>query len=148
MKVGNWQGNLSRIPGFSILDRYIFVELLLPFLFGMGLFTSLGVAIGTLFDLVRRITESGLPFTLALKILLLKMPEFIVLAFPMSILLAALMAYSRLASDSELIALKSIGISVYRLIIPAIVLSLIVTGLTYVFNDYVAPLPVMKLMLP
>ncbi len=43
-------GNLSRIPGFSILDRYIFVELLLPFLFGMGLFTSLGVAIGTLFD--------------------------------------------------------------------------------------------------
>ena len=139
MKVSNWQGNLSRIPGFSILDRYIFVELLLPFLFGMGLFTSLGVAIGTLFDLVRRITESGLPFTLALKILLLKMPEFIVLAFPMSILLAALMAYSRLASDSELIALKSIGISVYRLIIPAIVLSLIVTGLTYVFNDYVAP---------
>ena len=139
MKVGNWQGNLSRIPGFTILDRYIFVELLLPFLFGMGLFTSLGVAIGTLFDLVRRITESGLPFTLALKILLLKMPEFIVLAFPMSILLAALMAYSRLASDSELIAFKSIGISVYRLIIPAIVLSLIVTGLTYVFNDYVAP---------
>jgi lipopolysaccharide export system permease protein len=50
---------------------------------------------GTLFDLVRRITESGLPFTFALKILLLKMPEFIVLAFPMSILLAALMAYSR-----------------------------------------------------
>jgi lipopolysaccharide export system permease protein len=49
------------------------------------------------------------------------------------------MAYSRLASDSELIAFKSIGISVYRLIIPAIVLSLIVTGLTYVFNDYVAP---------
>ncbi|MFM7906261.1 MAG: LptF/LptG family permease, partial [Microcystis sp.] len=139
MKVSNWQGNLSRIPGFTILDRYIFVELLLPFLFGMGLFTSLGVAIGTLFDLVRRITESGLPFTLALKILLLKMPEFIVLAFPMSILLAALMAYSRLASDSELIAFKSIGISVYRLIIPAIVLSLIVTGLTYVFNDYVAP---------
>ena len=45
MKVSNWQGNLSRIPGFSILDRYIFVELLLPFLFGMGLFTSLGVAI-------------------------------------------------------------------------------------------------------
>ncbi|MFM7790930.1 MAG: permease, partial [Microcystis panniformis] len=42
MKVSNWQGNLSRVPGFTILDRYIFVELLLPFLFGMGLFTSLG----------------------------------------------------------------------------------------------------------
>lgn len=31
MKVSNWQGNLSRVPGFTILDRYIFVELLLPF---------------------------------------------------------------------------------------------------------------------
>jgi lipopolysaccharide export system permease protein len=139
MKIGRLQVGFSNIPGLSLLDRYIFTELILPFLFGMGLFTSLGVAIGTLFDLVRRVTESGLPLTLALKILLLKMPEFIVLAFPMSMLLAALMAYSRLSSDSELIALKSIGIGVYRLIIPAVILSLLVTGLTYIFNDYVAP---------
>jgi lipopolysaccharide export system permease protein len=139
MKAGNVQAWFGNIPGLSLLDRYIFTELILPFLFGMGLFTSLGIAIGTLFDLVRRVTESGLPLSLALKILLLKMPEFIVLAFPMSMLLAALMAYSRLASDSELVALKSIGINVYRLVIPAIVLSLMVTGLTYLFNDYVAP---------
>ncbi|MEG3436449.1 LptF/LptG family permease [Pannus brasiliensis CCIBt3594] len=139
MKAGNLQARFSNIPGLSLLDRYIFTELILPWLFGMGLFSSLGVAIGTLFDLVRRVTESGLPLTLALKILVLKMPEFIVLAFPMSMLLAALMAYSRLASDSEIIAFKSIGINAYRLVIPAVILSLVVTGLTYLFNDYVAP---------
>lgn len=127
------------IPKLAIVDRYIFMELLIPFLFGMGLFTSLGIAIGTLFDIVRKVTESGLSLTIALQILMLKMPEFIVLAFPMSILLATLMGYSRLASDSELIALRSIGISPYRLLIPSLILSIMVTGSTFFFSDYVAP---------
>lgn len=127
------------LPGLSIMDRYLFIEILLPFLFGMGIFTSLGIAIGTLFDLVRRVTESGLLLTVALKILALKMPGFVVLAFPMAMLLAALMAYSRLSSDSELIAMRSLGISVYRLVIPSVLFSLIVTGCAFVVNDWVAP---------
>jgi lipopolysaccharide export system permease protein len=139
MKIGRFNSFLSSIPGFSLLDRYLLIELLLPLLFGMGLFTSLGIAIGTLFDLVRRITELGLPISIALQILLLKMPEFIVLAFPMSMLLATLMAYSRLSSDSEIIALRSIGLNIYRLIIPAILLSFLVTGLTFTFHNYIAP---------
>ncbi len=123
----------------SVMDRYIFIELLLPFLFGIGLFTSLGLSIGTLFELIRKVTESGLLLGIALKILLLRMPEFIALAFPMSILLATLMAYSRLSSDSEIIALRSIGINIYRLVIPAIILSLFVTGFTFFINDVITP---------
>ncbi len=123
----------------SILDRYLIKELILPFGFGMGLFTSLGLAVGILFDLVRKITESGLPIDLAMRILSLKMPEFIVLAFPMSMLLATLMAYSRLSSDSELIALRSFGVNIYRLIVPAILLSLLVTGIAFTFNNFIAP---------
>lgn len=121
------------------MDRYIFLEIIGPFLFGIGLFTTLGVSVGVLFDLVRKITESGLLLDIAVRILILKTPEFIVLAFPMSILLATLMGYSRLSSDSELIALRSVGLSVYRLIIPAIILSLVVTGVTFWFNNFVAP---------
>lgn len=127
------------LPQISVMDRYITMELLLPFLFGIGLFTSLGLSIGTLFELIRKVTESGLLLTVALKILLLRMPEFIALAFPMSVLLATLMAYSRLSSDSEIIALKSIGVNVYRLVIPAILLSLVVTGITFFINDVVSP---------
>jgi lipopolysaccharide export system permease protein len=129
----------KNIFGLSVMDRYIIIELTVPFLFGMGLFTSLGIAIGTLFELVRQVTESGLVLTIAIQILLLKLPEFIVLAFPMAMLLASLMAYSRLSSDSETIALRSIGVSIYRLIIPAIIFSLVITGVTYIFNDFVAP---------
>ncbi|MDJ0746489.1 MAG: LptF/LptG family permease [Xenococcaceae cyanobacterium MO_167.B27] len=121
------------------MDLYIFKELILPFLFGMGIFTSLGLSIGTVFELVRKVTESGLPLVIAVQILILKMPEFIVLAFPMSVLLATLMAYSRLSNDSELIALRSIGINTYRLILPAIVFSSLIVAMTFGFNNFIAP---------
>lgn len=131
---------LSWLTGrLSVMDRYIVTELLPPFLFGVGAFSSIGVAIGTLFDLVRRVTDSGLPITIALNILLLKLPEFVVYAFPMSTLLATLMTYSRLSSDSELVALRGCGISLYRLVVPALILSFLVTGFTFAFNEVVVP---------
>ena len=139
MKIGKFNLAPPRIPGFSVMDRYIVAELTLPFLFGIGLFTSLGLTIDTVFDLVRKVTESGLFLDVALKVLLLKMPEFIVLAFPVSMLLATLMAYGRLSSDSEIIALRSIGISIYRIALPSLIFSLIITGFTYLFSDFVAP---------
>ncbi|HEY9771632.1 MAG TPA: LptF/LptG family permease [Coleofasciculaceae cyanobacterium] len=125
--------------GLSVMDLYIIRELILPFLFGMGIFTSLGLSIGAVFELIRQVTDSGLFWGVAAKVLLLRMPEFIVFAFPMSILLATLMAYSRLSSDSELIALRSIGVNMYRLIMPAIAFSLCIVAITFWFNNFVAP---------
>ena len=105
----------------------------------MGIFTSLSLSIGTVFELVRKVTESGLLLGTAIQILILKMPEFIVFAFPMSVLLATLMAYTRLSSDSEIIALQSIGINIYRLIVPAVYFSLLIVATTFLFNNFVAP---------
>lgn len=127
------------IPTISIMDRYIAKELTLPFLFGVGAFSSIGISIGALFDLIRRITESGLAISLAVQIFALKLPEFVVLAFPMSTLLSTMMTYSRFSSDSELIALRGCGVSVRRIIAPAVVLSLLVTGLTFLFNELITP---------
>ncbi|MEQ9232824.1 LptF/LptG family permease [Coleofasciculus sp. E2-BRE-01] len=129
----------SFIPGVSVMDRYIITELIPPFLFGMGMFSSVGVTIGSLFDLMRRAVDEGLPATLVLKVLLLSLPQFMAYAFPTSVLLATLLTYSRLSSDSELIALRSCGVSIYRLVLPALLLSLIVTGITFGFNEYVVP---------
>ena len=121
------------------MDWYLTKELIGPFLFGVGLFSSVGVTVGAVFELVRRVTESGLPFSTAVQIFLLKMPYFIVLAFPMSMLLASLMAYSRMSSDSEIVALRSCGINVYRLVVPAVILSLAVTGMTFAMNELIVP---------
>lgn len=139
MKRGIPKFSLLSLSGLTIMDRYIAGELILPFLFGVGLFTSVGIAIGTLFDLVRKVTESGLPFSIALQVLLLQIPQWVVYAFPMSMLLAALMAYSRLSSDSEIIAIRSFGVSIYRLVVPAIIISLLVTSLTFLFNELLVP---------
>ena len=109
MKIGPFKLLDRASLGLSVMNLYIIKELVLPFLFGMGIFTSLGLSIGAVFELIRKVTDSGLFWGVAAKVLILRMPEFIVLAFPMSILLATLMAYSRLSSDSELIALRSVG---------------------------------------
>jgi lipopolysaccharide export system permease protein len=127
------------IPGISLMDRYLAKELTMPLLFGIGAFSSLGVTIGAVFDLIRQATDYGLPFGLVLQILLLLTPEFVAIAIPMAILFAALMTYSRLSGDSELIALRSSGVSIYRLVLPAVVISLILTGVTFAFNEAVVP---------
>ena len=127
------------IPKLSIMDRYLVSELLPPFLFGMGIFSAVLVAGGALFDLIRQAVDKGLPLNIVFQVLLLKIPEFIVWALPMSTLLAALMAYSRLSSDSELVALRGCGVSVYRLVIPAVIFSLIVTGITFGLREAVLP---------
>lgn len=121
------------------MDRYIITELIPPFLFGVGAFSSIGVSVGVAFDLVRRVTDAGLPLEVAAQVFLLKLPYFVSLALPTSMLLAGLMVYGRLSNDSELVALRSCGVSIYRLIAPAIAMSLIVTAITFVFNEAVVP---------
>ncbi len=127
------------LPQLSVMDRYIAGELILPFLFGVGLFTSLGVSVGALFELIRRLAESDISLATAAQILALNLPQFIAYALPMSTLLAALMSYSRLSSDSELIALRSCGVTIFRMVLPAIMLSLVVTGITFAFNELIVP---------
>ncbi|PSB03902.1 LptF/LptG family permease [Merismopedia glauca] len=127
------------LPRISVMDRYIAMELIPPFIFGVGSFSSLGVAIGTGFDLVRQVAESGLGLGILFKVLLLRIPQFVAYALPMSTLLGTLMTYSRLSGDSELIALRSVGVSIYRIVVPAVLLSFLVTGTTFLFNEFVVP---------
>lgn len=127
---------LKKIP---ILDRYIIAELNLAFAFGLGLFSALGIAVGSLFDLLAQVRESRLLFDVALKVMALKMPEFIGFALPMAVLLATLIVYSRLSGDSEIVAFRSLGVSVYRLILPALLFSFLATGITFIFKDQVIP---------
>jgi lipopolysaccharide export system permease protein len=123
----------------SVLDRYLLQQLLMPFLFGVGAFSSMGVSVGALFDLIRKVTSVNLPLDIAIQVFFLQMPYYISLALPMSTLLATLMMYSRLSTDSELIALRSAGISTYRLVLPAIVLSLLITTGSFAFNEAIVP---------
>ncbi len=123
----------------ALMDRYILAELLVPFLLGVGLFSVIGLALGTLFDLIHKVTDSGLAIATALQIFGLQIPRFVVLALPMSTLLTTLTIYSRFSSSLEVMALQGCGVSFRRLVLPAIGFSLLVMGLTFTFNETLVP---------
>lgn len=125
-----------RLP---LLDRWLVQELVGPLLFGIAAFTAVSLSVGVVFELVRRVAESGLPLLAALQVLMLRLPGFLVLSFPMATLMATLLAYSRLSGSSELTALRSIGVSTRRMVVPGLLIALAMTLLTFVFNDMIVP---------
>lgn len=131
-----------RVPHWRdlpLLDRWLLQELLGPLLFGIAAFTAVSLSVGAVFELVRRVAESGLPVLAAVNVLLLRLPSFLVLSFPMATLMATLLAYSRLSGSSELTALRSVGVSTRRMVLPALALALVMSLLTFVFNDAIVP---------
>jgi lipopolysaccharide export system permease protein len=125
-----------RLP---LLDRWLLSELLGPLLFGIGAFTAVSLSVGAVFELVRRIAESGLPLDVAVQVLLLELPSFLVLSFPMATLMATLLTFSRLTGNSELTALRSVGVPTWRMVAPALALALLMSLLTFGFNEAVVP---------
>jgi lipopolysaccharide export system permease protein len=123
----------------SIMDRYAIGELIPPFLFGVGAFSAIGIALGTVFELVRQLTDNDISLAIALKVLALQLPYYFSLSLPMSVLLATLLGYSRLSSDNEITALRSCGVSLVRLIMPAIALGLLLTAATFTLDQLVVP---------
>lgn len=127
------------LPRLSVLDRYVLQELLKPFLFGVGIFSAVGVSAGSLFTLLQQVTSTQLPLEIALKILMLQVPRFVSFALPMAILLATLLCLARLSSDRELTALRACGVSFYRLLVPILVFCLSVMGLMFFLNQDLVP---------
>ena len=127
---------VHRVP---LIDRWLLGELIGPLLFALTAFTVVSLSVGVMFDLVRKIVESNLPWTIAVQVLLLKLPSFLVISFPMATLMASLLAYSRLSANSELTALRSVGVTASRMVAPAIALALLMTSLSFLFNDVIVP---------
>jgi len=128
-------------PWYAIplIDRWLLGQMIPPMLFAISAFTVISLSVGVMFDLIRKIVEFGLPLFLAFKVLFFSLPSFLVLSFPMAVLLSSLLAYGKLSNNSEILALKSLGIKTSRIIAPAIALSIFMTGLTFYFNDNLVP---------
>ena len=136
--LGSWR-SLSGWRHLPLMDRWLLQELVGPLLFGIAAFTAVSLSVGVVFELVRRVAESGLPPQVAVQVLMLRLPGFLVLAFPMATLMATLLAYSRLSGSSELTALRSVGVGTTRMVVPALALALTMSLLTFLFNDLIVP---------
>ncbi len=122
-----------------ILDKYITKELLGPFIFGICAFSSIFIGTSTLFKIAQYVTKYGTPLTTVVKLFVYSLPGIVVLTFPMSMLLASLMAFGRLSGSSEITAMKSGGLSFYRLAAPVFVVAFLVSIFAVGFNEYVVP---------
>src|SRR5918995_1456372 len=99
-----------------ILTRYILKEMVGPTVLGFAFYTSI-ILMQRLFDLAGMIIRRSLSPDAVGKLLLYSLPNIIVLTVPMSLLFGILIAVGRLSSDSEIVAMRSLGIStrtIYR----------------------------------
>ena len=104
------------------LDRYILSEILGPLALGFLVYTFI-LLLRFLFDSAEMIIRRGLPISIVGRLLGLTLPNIVVLTLPMALLFGILIAVGRLSSDSELIAMRSSGISLLTLYRPILFLS-------------------------
>jgi lipopolysaccharide export system permease protein len=83
--------------------------------------------------------EHAAPPLIMLKIVGYLSVTFLPIVLPLAFLLAVLVAFGRLSSDSELVAMKANGVSIVRLSAPIFGLSLLVAGASLALNMDWAP---------
>ncbi|MEO7083464.1 MAG: LptF/LptG family permease [Gemmatimonadaceae bacterium] len=120
----------------KIINRYILKEHVGPFVFALSALTSLLLLqyIARKFgDLVGR----GLSWQVITEFLLLSIPLTVELTVPMAVLVSVLYAFSRLASENEVTALKAGGVSTRSLMIPSIIWATVLACIMLWFNDQI-----------
>lgn len=122
----------------KILDRYIVKEHIAPFLISNSLIMLLFI-LNLAFRMLGRIVGQGLSAMVILEYFFLNLAWILTLAIPMSVLVASLMAFGRLAGDREIVAMKAAGIGIVRMIRPVLVAGLLVAGFTLYFQDQILP---------
>ena len=121
-----------------ILSRYILKESIGPFLFGFSIIT-LVLIMDFLVDIMNLIISRGVKPLLVLELFALNLAWMLALSVPMAVLVAALMVFGRMASDNEITASRSCGVSFLRLMIPMLGGALILTLAMIWFNDRILP---------
>jgi lipopolysaccharide export system permease protein len=120
------------------LDRYILAETIGPLALGFLVYTFI-LLIRFLFQSAEMIIRRGLPVSIIGRLLLLTLPNIVVLTLPMSLLFGILIAVGRLSSDSELIAMRSCGVSLVALYRPILLLSAVLTVINTLLMVYALP---------
>jgi LPS export ABC transporter permease LptG len=122
----------------SILTRYVLKEMIGPTALGFAFYTSI-IAMRLLFDLASMIIRRSLSAGAVGELLLYSLPNIVVLTLPMSLLFGILIAVGRLSSDSEIVAMRALGISTRQIYRPVFLFSFIIFLLTLYLINYVLP---------
>ncbi|MDH5666953.1 MAG: LPS export ABC transporter permease LptF [Nitrospira sp.] len=122
----------------TLLDRYIFTELLSPFGLSLGALCFVMLT-RELLRLVELLVSKGVGLWSVIKVIAMLLPSGLVLTLPIAGLIASITAFGRLSYDKELVAMRAAGLSLYRLSQPVLLFALAVFGLTLVLSQWGQP---------
>ena len=123
----------------SILSNYIFKQIGSYFIYITIFFISLIWLIISL-KFIEYVTTNGLDFKDFIAMTSLLLPTIIPSITPLTLSLACIFVYNKLANDNELIIIKSSGFSTFKILKPAILLALIIGTINLLLNLYFSPL--------
>lgn len=121
-----------------VLTRYVLKELWLPFVASLSVLTFI-LIMNHLLKVFDLLLGRGVPLWAVTRLLLLMLPFTFALTVPMSTLVATLMAFGRLSGDNETTAVRTSGISLLRLLTPALAAAAVLSGAMMYFNNVVLP---------
>ena len=94
----------------KILRSYLLKEFTTPLIMTICVLTFIMILVGNLQKIADLVINKGVDIFSVLKLLLFMAPYIITYALPISVLIAVLLAFGRLSSDNEIIAIRSSGI--------------------------------------
>jgi len=118
----------------KILDRYILAELLIPLIYCLigGIFFFLTF---DLFANMDDFQEHNVPLSGIVTYVMARLPELITLILPAALLLSLLYAITNHARYNEIVAMRTAGISVWRIASPYLVIALILGAIVFYLNE-------------
>ena len=122
----------------STIDRYIFKQMVFPFIFGLLVFTF-SVTINRILLLTQMVLNKGISISAVLKLASLTIPDFMIITLPVSFLRALLTVFGKMTQDNEIMALRASGISLFKLTKPVLLFALIPLSCSIPFSFYIAP---------
>jgi len=121
-----------------ILDRYISSRFLSNLSFALVAFALIFVVV----DMVENLDsflDRHVPWGIILKYYLLYLPYIITMSLPVAVLLASLFSMGTLAKHNELVAMKAAGTSLYRILLPMVILGVVVSLADIFLGEVAAP---------
>ncbi len=122
----------------SIIYRYIFFELIPPFLVTLAFFTFVFL-MTQLLEIINLIVNYRVSLGSVLLMIIYTTPFFLQFVIPMSIMMSVLLTFLRFSKDNEIITLKAGGVSIVGLLPPVLLFCLIGWGLTSFMAIYGLP---------
>ncbi len=123
----------------KILDKYIIKKFLGTFFFALGLI----ILISIVFDISEKIDdflERKAPLqAIIFDYYLNFIPYFGILFSPLFIFISVIFFTSRMAAQTEIVAILASGISFKRLLVPYMLASLVLASITFYMNNWVLP---------